>query len=116
MILPEGFVPKDFTPIEHYFIGDSYAKKMTLGAGDMAITHSHTYDHMSVLIKGTAIVECDGIKTTYRPGSVIEIKANVNHSITAIDDVVWLCIHNIPEGFRDPSEIDELLIKRAELS
>ncbi len=116
MKIPDGYMSKDIDEVEHYFIGDTYFKKMCLAAGDIALTHSHHYDHGSVLVKGMAIVTCDGIEQVYEPGDVIEIKKNMKHSIKALDDVVWLCIHSIPQDLQDLSTIDEVLIQRAELS
>ncbi len=110
------YVARDVYEVEHYFIGDMYVKKMKLSAGEVAITHSHNYDHGSVLLKGMALVTCDGVETVYESGDVIEIKKHVKHSIKALDDIVWLCIHNIPEDLQDLSNIDEVLIQRAELS
>jgi quercetin dioxygenase-like cupin family protein len=115
MKLPDGYYKKDVEVIEHHFIGGTYFKKMSLSAGDIAITHAHNFDHGSILIKGMAIVTCDGIERVYEPGDVIEIKSGVKHSIKALDDVIWLCVHAIPEDLQDLN-IDEVLIKRAELS
>ncbi len=116
MKLPDGYYQKDVQEVEHYFIGETYFKKMTLAAGDTAITHAHKYDHGSILIKGMALVTCDGVERVYEPGDVIEIRKHVKHSIKALDDIVWLCVHSIPDNLQDESQIDEVLIERAELS
>lgn len=95
----------------HYFSGGVYAKKMVLAAGQVATTHQHEYDHMSILSSGIAVVSCDGIEKKYASGDVVEIKKGVEHSILAIEDSVWFCIHKIPDDLLDISKIDEVLIK-----
>lgn len=97
--------------VGHYFSGGVYAKKMQLPAGHMAVTHKHEYDHMSILSSGLAVVSCDGIETEYKAGSVVEIKKGLEHSILAIEDSIWFCIHKVPDDLLDMSKIDEVLIK-----
>ena len=93
---------------KHHFSDSIYAKEMTLPAGHVALSHKHSYSHLSVLAMGECIVETDGDKNRYSAPAVIEIKAGVEHQITAIKDVTWLCIHATEE--KDPKKIDEVAI------
>lgn len=97
--------------IAHYFSGGVYAKKMVLAAGHVATTHKHEYDHMSILSSGVAVVTCEGVESKYVAGDVVEIKKCVEHSILAVEDSVWFCIHKVPDDLLDLSKIDEVLIK-----
>jgi quercetin dioxygenase-like cupin family protein len=101
--------PNGIGAVKHHFSGGVYAKEMRLKKGHTATTHKHTYDHMSVLASGSVIVSCDGVEKTYTAPHVIEIKKNVNHSIHALEDTLWLCIHKVPDEF--DGNIDEVLIK-----
>lgn len=68
-------------------------KRMELDAGNVAYKHRHSYDHYSILVNGRAKVKTDESEVIYQSGDVILIKAGLNHEITAIDDIVWFCIH-----------------------
>ena len=96
--------------VKHHFSDGVYAKQMALPKGHFAISHKHSYSHLSVLASGIAIVECDGIETTYEAPSCIEIKAGVSLKITALEDVIWYCIHATDE--KNVDKVDEVLIMR----
>lgn len=94
--------------IRHYFSDGVYAKRMHLKAGYYVPTHKHIYDHLSILAKGKAIVEVDGVCTTYEAPTCIEIKAGKTHTITALEDITWFCIHATDE--KNVDTIDESYI------
>lgn len=54
----------------------------------------------------------DGEKFTYTAPACIEILADKEHSILALDDAVWYCIHATEET--DADKVDEVLIKEGE--
>ena len=95
--------------IKHHFSDGVYAKQMTLPAGHFALSHKHNYSHLSVLASGVAVVEVDGMETTYTAPACIEIKAEAEHKITALENVIWYCIHATNET--DVAKIDEVVIK-----
>ncbi len=97
--------------IKHHFSDGVYAKQMALAKGHFAVSHKHNYSHLSILASGVALVEVDGIETTYTAPACIEIKAAAEHKITALEDVTWFCIHATSET--DVDRIDEVLIKEA---
>lgn len=94
--------------IVHHFSDGVYARQMALAAGDIAMTHAHEYDHMSILAQGYAKVEIDGVSTGYRAPACINIAANKHHKIIALTDIVWFCIHATDET--DVDKLDEVLI------
>jgi quercetin dioxygenase-like cupin family protein len=95
--------------MKHHFSSGIYAREMTLAKDYYAETHSHKYDHLSILASGSVEVEVEGISTYYTAPTCIEIKAEVKHKITALSDVVWFCIHATDET--DIEHLDEVLIK-----
>ena len=95
--------------ISHFFSGREYAKQMTLPAGHYAETHSHNFDHLSILASGTVTVELDGINETFTGPTCIVIRAGQQHKITAHTDSVWFCVHATDET--DPEKVDSVLIK-----
>lgn len=98
--------------IKHHFSDSIYAKEMHLPAGHVAISHKHSYSHLSVLAAGKCIVMrvIEGVeeKTTHTAPDVLEIKAGIEHQIEALEDVTWLCIHATEET--DPDKIDKVAI------
>ena len=96
--------------IQHHFSSGVYAKQMHLPKGHFALSHKHAFDHMSILASGIAVVVVDGKETVYTAPACIEIKAGHEHSITALEDVTWFCIHATDE--KDVSKIDEIVIQK----
>ncbi len=95
--------------IQHHFSDGVYARQMKLPAGHFAVTHAHTYDHLSILASGEVTVEIDNVKVIYKAPAVITILAGCNHRIEARQDAVWFCIHATDE--KDPVRLDEVLIR-----
>jgi quercetin dioxygenase-like cupin family protein len=98
----------DDLEVKHHFSDGLYAKRMTLEKGYVIGTHKHNYAHLSILAQGVARVEFDGESRIYEAGDCIEIKANIEHRIFAIEDIVWFCIH--ATDVKDPNLIDATLI------
>ncbi len=72
-----------------------FVKKMALPAGGISIAHAHAYDHVSSLSRGRALLIAGNEEKLLQPGDCIVIKAGVKHAIKALDDIIWLCIHNV---------------------
>ena len=64
----------------------------------------------SILAKGKVIVGVENIEKEYTAPACIEIKAGLNHSVTALEDSVWFCIHATNE--KDPEKVDQLVIMK----
>jgi len=94
--------------VKHNFSDGLYAKEMSLPKGYIAYSHSHVYSHLSILAKGRVIVKTDDYNKEYYAPACINIEANTNHQIEALEDVVWFCIHATEET--DINKIDEVLI------
>lgn len=99
--------------IVHHFSSGVYAKQMHLPKGHMAFSHSHKYDHLSILAKGKVVVLTDDTEHVYTAPTAVTIKEGINHSITALEDAVWFCIHATEET--DPEKVDEVVINKLEM-
>jgi len=95
--------------VVHHFSAGVYAKQMLLPADHFAVSHAHTYDHLSILAKGRVTVEVQGVETQYMAPACITILAGQHHTITAHENSVWFCIHATDET--DPANVDEVLIR-----
>ncbi len=98
------------TGIKHHFSAGVYVREATLLEGQEVETHEHVYDHFGILGRGSVIVDLDGEMAVRHGPCVIEIKAGKKHSIRALTDIVWFCVH--ATDVADPEKIDEVLIKR----
>jgi len=95
--------------IEHYFSDGLYAKETHISAGQMLMQHKHNYSHFGIIAKGKVVVVKEGDIQIVEAPACIDIKAGENHGVKAITDVVWYCVHATDE--KDPSKVDEVLIK-----
>jgi quercetin dioxygenase-like cupin family protein len=94
----------------HHFSDGLYAKQMHLPKGYMAGMHAHNYSHLSILGKGKVIVRTDNDEKTYTAPVCINMQAEILHSIEALEDAVWFCIHATEET--DVNKVDEVLIHK----
>lgn len=98
------------TAIKHHFSSGVYVREAPLCRGQEVETHEHVYDHFGILGSGSVVVDLDGEMSVHHGPCVIEIKAGKKHSIRALTDIVWFCVHATEVA--DPEKIDEVLIKR----
>lgn len=96
----------------HHFESGVYAREMDLPKGWSAETHKHKFSHMSILAKGEADVTVDGETTRYKAPVVVNIGAGKTHSIVAIVDSTWFCIHPTETVEQDGS-YEPILIEEA---
>ena len=95
--------------ITHHFSDGLYAKETHIVAGQMLMQHKHNYAHFGILAKGKVVVVKEGDIQIVEAPACIDIVAGENHGVKAITDVVWYCVHATDE--KDPSKVDEVLIK-----
>lgn len=103
----EQVINKD-VEIEHYFAGGVYAKQMRIAKNCKIPTHRHVYDHLSVLAQGRVRVTVSKITQEYTAPAAIEIKKDLVHTIEALEDTVWYCIHASEET--DPESANNKII------
>jgi quercetin dioxygenase-like cupin family protein len=79
--------------IQHFFSSGVYVRQMHLPAGHFAQSHRHKFEHVSILAQGEVLLEVDGTTTRHCAPACITIAANAVHTITAMRDTTWFCIH-----------------------
>ena len=99
--------------VSHHFSDGVYAKQMSLPKDHVAQSHRHNYSHLSILASGKVIVDCEGIKTQYTAPACLEIKAEIQHEIYALEDSIFYCVHQVLPDY-DLDKIDEVLIKESD--
>jgi quercetin dioxygenase-like cupin family protein len=95
--------------IHHHFGGGTYAKETVIPAGVVLTQHRHAFDHLSILAAGTAAVDVGGLCRTLIGPACILIEAGKSHSVTAVTDVTWYCVH--ATDCTDPERVDDGLIE-----
>jgi len=96
--------------VKHHFSDGVYAKQMHIPKGFTATIHVHNYTHLSILAKGEVIVSTDENARIYKAPACIEIGAGVYHSVEALEDSAWFCIHQTDE--KDTDKIDAVLLAK----
>lgn len=93
--------------ISHHFGGKAYAKETIIPSGLRLDQHRHNFDHLSILASGVVLVSVDGVDSEYVGPECILIEAGKRHSVTALTDAVWFCVHGT--DCTDPEKIDHEL-------
>lgn len=121
MDTPRGAVTKDetFIPIgslitleeagvdlTHHFVGPSYAKVTHIAAGKSLLQHRHKIDHVSMLVIGKVVIDTANGSLTVKAPWFGTIPAHTYHQVTAIEDALWACIWENPDGLMDPEALD----------
>ena len=98
--------------IIHHFSDGLYAKETFIPNNTFLMQHKHTYAHLSILAKGRVLIKIDDDVEEYKAPACINIVANKYHSIKALEDVVWYCVHATNE--KNIDNIDSVLIAKGE--
>jgi len=92
-------------------VGNIYTRQMHFKSkGDVEQGHTHPYDHMTLLAKGSVEVTVDGEKTVFNAPHMIWINSEKAHQLVALEDnTVAYCIHAVRDDGEiiDPSMIPE---------
>jgi quercetin dioxygenase-like cupin family protein len=73
--------------------GNVWVRRWWWKRGEGLDNHTHNFDHVALLYRGSADVTVDGIKTTYHAPIEIIIDKGKVHKIEALDDpTVWMCV------------------------
>jgi len=80
--------------VAHYFGKNLYVKQAVIQPGYLVKKHTHDYDHISILAMGKAAVEIEDEITLVDGPAVITVAAGKQHSVEALTQVVWFCVHS----------------------
>lgn len=82
------------------YTGNVYSRMMHfVKVGDVELGHTHEFDHLTLLAKGSLRVKANGQETVFIAPHMIWIKKDVQHELIALeDDTVAYCIHAIHDS------------------
>ena len=70
--------------------------------GDINNAHAHTYDHITLLSKGSFKITVDGKEKNFNAPQIVYVVKDKIHFIEALeDDCVACCIHALRTGVRE---------------
>ena len=73
--------------------GDIYVRRWWWKRGEGIPGHTHTFDHVSLLCRGSAKVVVDGVESTYVAPIEVIMRKDKEHRIEALEnDTVWFCV------------------------
>lgn len=74
-------------------------------AGDHVHSHTHTFDHITLLAKGSVVMKAKDKETTYvAPTLIVTPKGTLHEFVALENDCVLCCIHAI----RDGDDVDDI--------
>lgn len=80
-------------------------------AGDCNEGHTHNFDHITLLSKGSVEVDVEGKKTVFKAPHMIYITKGKSHFLTALeDDTVASCLHALRTGEREEDVLDPSMV------
>lgn len=88
-------------------VSNVFVRQMVFAnTGDTEEGHSHPFDHVTLLAKGSLDVTVDGVTTNFSAPQMIFIAKDIEHTLVAtVPDTVAYCIH----GLRDTSKSDDII-------
>ena len=95
----------------HHFNSGVYAREMHLPKGWQAESHKHNIDHMSILASGKVLLTVDENQSEHTAPCVLTVQAGKVHSIYAVEEAIWFCIHATEET--DIDTLEKILIEEA---
>jgi quercetin dioxygenase-like cupin family protein len=89
-------------------VANVWVKQMLFAnKGDIHAGHIHTFDHQTLLAKGSVEVLANGVATVFTAPTIIFIRAGVQHGMVAMEDAtVVYCIHPLRDGEKVTDIID----------
>jgi quercetin dioxygenase-like cupin family protein len=93
-LITDEKIMNEVLQVEIFESDNQFAKRHIIPKGGKMCKHIHSYSHLSILSYGSVRVETDKASKVYDAGDCIVIEANTEHSITALEDACWFCIHN----------------------
>ena len=99
-------------PVEHYFHGGIYTRKISIPAGVLLTTYIHKKSHPTVLLTGKCFVYDEFNKQQeLEAPQLIFTKAGTKRVIYVIEDCIWLTMHQtnkltVEEAEKELSTLD----------
>ena len=82
-----------------------------VNAGDQNEGHVHNFDHITLLAKGSVVVDIEGAQTEFNAPHMIYIAKGKRHFLRALEaDTIACCVHALRTGEREEDILDPSMI------
>ena len=98
-------------PLEHFFAGGLYGRRIFVRAGATVITSVHKVEHITIALKGHCVVvdELGDRKDVVAP-AVFVTPAGTQRAVYAVDDVEWVTVHAYSEEDKSLETVEKTLV------
>lgn len=79
-------------------MGQFLVREHRLPAHSVVDTETHPFDHLSILLWGSVLLDCNGEREVLVGPRTVLIKAGIAHRISAITDCAWDCIRTFEQA------------------
>jgi hypothetical protein len=105
-----GLDPDFQEGLAHYFGYNTYAREMTLEAGNLVVGKIHRFPCINILSKGRVRVEGEFESTEYTAPHTWVSCAGTKRAIYVLEDCIWTTVHGNPSNTKDLAVLEEQLI------
>lgn len=105
-----GMDPDFKEGLEHYFGYKTYAREMTLEAGNLVVGKIHRFPCINILSKGVVQVAGEFEGGTYTAPYTWVSCAGSKRAIVALEDCIWTTVHSNPSNTQDLSVLESEII------
>jgi hypothetical protein len=105
-----GLDPDFKEGLSHYFGYNTYAREMTLEAGNLVVGKIHRFPCINILSKGKVRVEGEFESIEYTAPHTWVSCAGTKRAIYVLEDCIWTGMWSNPTGTRDLEAIERYLI------
>ncbi len=104
--------PQVDAPVLHRFAPGVYLRTIIMPAGCDVIGHEHTTEHFNVVLRGRALVLCEGRVEIVQAPAVFVSGAGVRKVLHILEEMEWATIH--PTRETDLEKLEKALIVKSE--
>lgn len=97
--------------LEHFFSKGLYARRIRLPAGSINVSKVHKHPSLSIIATGSVRVASALGLHTYKAGDVIVAPPGMQRMVCALEDTIWVTVHENPHEERDLERIEQELIE-----
>jgi hypothetical protein len=105
-------LPQVNVPVLHRFAPGAYVRSVVMPADTYVIGHEHTTEHFNFVMRGRALVLCEGRVELIVAPCIFVSTAGVRKVLHVLEEMEWATVH--PTHETDLTKLDAALIRKSE--